>query len=168
VKLTWFGGATVRIHIGGSILVADPAGISGVDPDELVSGADQVFATSQLEPVDAAKWQPARAGTMLDVVAPVQVFGMPGGAIVSAQGEAPLLLVSGEPERVGRWGRDAIVVVFGEEADALAASVLEQIGPQLIAVAAAEGVVDRAFAALRSRLDGTGLTSLEAGMALEV
>ena len=169
MKLTWFGGTTVRVHIGGSILVADPAGISGVDPDELVSGADRVFVISDgLERIDPAVWQPARAGTMLDEAPPVQVLGVEGGAIVSVAGEAPLLLVIGNLPRIGRWGRDAVVVVFGDEADRLAGAVLDEVGPQLIAIAAPEAVVDRAFAALKDRLDGTGLTSLEAGLALEV
>lgn len=169
MKLTWFGGTTVRVHIGGSILVCDPTGINGVDPDELVSGADRVFVIAEgLERVDPAVWQPGRAGTMLDEAAPVQVLGVEGGAIVSVAGEAPLLLVTGDLPRIGRWGRDAVVVVFGDAADRLAGAVLDEVGPQLIAIAAPEATVDRAFAALKDRLDGTGLTSLEAGLALEV
>jgi hypothetical protein len=168
MKLTWFGGTTVRVHIGGSILVADPAGISGVDPDELVSGADQVFAISELEQIDAAAWQPERAGTMLDEVPAVRVLGIEGGAIVAVAGEAPLVLVTGDLPRLGRWGRDAVFVVLGDDADRLAAAALDAVGPQLIAIAAPEVVVDRAFAALKDRLEGTGLASLEAGLALEV
>lgn len=53
MKLTWFGGATVRIHIGGSRSVCNPAAIGGADPDELVSGADRVFALDGgLEQID--------------------------------------------------------------------------------------------------------------------
>ena len=167
MKLTWFGGTTIRIHIGGSILVCDPAGIGGVDPDELVSGADRVFAMDELERIDPAAWQPGRGGSMLDDVT-VSLFGIEGGAMVSASGEPPLLLLKSAPPRLGRWGRDAIVVVFGEEADGLAAEVLDAVGPRLIAIAASETVVDRAFAALRERLNGTGLASLDAGLALEV
>lgn len=169
MKLTWFGGTTVRIHIGGSILVCDAAGISGVDPDELVSGADRVFRLGAgLEQVDPAIWQPERAASMLAEFTEVKVLGVEGGAIVSAAGESPLLLLNGGPPRVGRWARDAVVAVFGARADELAAAVLELAGPQLIAVAAEEAVVERAFAALKDRLQGTGLTALDVGMALEV
>ena len=168
MKLTWFGGTTIRIHIGGTILVADPAGIDGVDADELVSGADRVFAMDDLEKVDPAAWQPGRAGSMLDEVSAVAVLGIEGGAIVAASGEPPLVLSKSTLPRAGRWGRDAVVVVFGDEADKLAADVVDAIGPKLIAIAASEATVDRAFAALRNRLDGTGLASLEAGLALEV
>ena len=59
MKLTWFAGSTIRIHIGGRILVADPAGISGVDAEELVSGADLTFFIDEAgESVDPALWQP--------------------------------------------------------------------------------------------------------------
>ena len=169
MKLTWFSGTTLRVHIGGSILVCDPAGISGVDPDELVSGADRVFALGAgLERVDPSVWQPARVGTMLDDAPEVQVLGIEGGAIVFVPGEAPLVLVTGPLPRLGRWGRDAVFVVFGEEADRLAAAVLDEIGPQLIAIAAPEAAVDRTFAALAVRLEGTGMVALDAGLALEV
>ncbi|WP_423068048.1 hypothetical protein [Devosia sp. CN2-171] len=168
MKLTWFGGTTIRIHIGGSILVCDPAGIGGVDPDELVSGADRVFSMGELDRVDAATWQPGRAGSMLDEVGEVSVHGIEGGAIVAAPGEPPLVLTTATPPRLGRWGRDSVVVAFGDVADQLAADVLDAVGPKLIAVAAPERVVDKTFSALRNRLNGTGLTSLEVGLALEI
>lgn len=169
MKLTWFGGTTIRIHIGGSILVADPAGISGVDPDELVSGADRVFELDAgLERIDPAAWQPGRVASMLDEPPAVAVYGIEGGAVVSAAGEPPVLLATGVLPMIGRWGRDAVVVVFGEQADRAATEVLDDIGPHLIALAASEPVVDRAFAALKDRLDGTGMVALEPGLALEV
>ncbi len=63
MKLTWFAGSTIRIHIGGRILVADPAGISGVDAGELVSGADATFFIDEAgEAVDPALWQPILGG----------------------------------------------------------------------------------------------------------
>lgn len=168
MKLTWFGGTTIRIHIGGSILVCDPAGIGGVDPDELVSGADRVFELDGLARVDPAAWQPGRAGSMLDEMADVAVLGIEGGAVVSVAGEPPLVLARSPLPKLGRWGRDAVIVVFGAAADELAGAVLDAVGPKLIAIAAEEAVVERAFSALRDRLDGTGLASLEAGLALEI
>ena len=168
MKLTWFGGATIRIHICGSILVADPAGIGGGDPDELVSGADRVFAIPDLDRINPATWQPRRVGSMLDEVGEVSVHGIEGGAIVAAPGEPPLVLATSKLPKLGRWGRDAVVVVFGGAADDLAGDVLDAVGPKLIAVAAPETTVDQTFAALRDRLDGTGLASLEVGLALEV
>jgi hypothetical protein len=171
MKLTWFGGATIRIHIGGKILVADPMGIGGADPDELVSGADATFALDgSLPEIDPVLWQPGRAGSMLDedVLGEVTTHGLAGGALIAAVGEAPLLLLTHTVPKAGRWARDAVAVVFGDDADRLAAVALDAFGPRLIAVAGADVVVERTFAALRDRLDGTALVALEAGMALEV
>jgi hypothetical protein len=171
MKLTWFGGTTIRIHIGGKILVADPAGIAGVDPDELVSGADATFALAgSLPQFDPVLWQPQRPSSMLDedALGQVTTLGLQDGALIAAIGEAPLLLLSQTVPKVGRWARDAVIVVFGTEGDRLAAGALEAFGPRLIAIAATDAVVERAFRTLRDRLDGTALVALEAGMALEV
>lgn len=171
MKLTWFGGTTIRIHIGGRILVAEGAGIDGVDPEELVSGADVMFAIDGgLPEIDPVLWHPGRAGSMLDEeqLPEVLVHGLAGGALVAAPGEPPLLLLTGEPGRTGRWGREAVVVVFGDETARRAADVLESLQPRLIALAADEVLVDATFAALRDRLAGTVLVALEPGLALEV
>lgn len=171
MKLTWFGGTTIRIHIGGRILVADAAGADGVVPEELVSGADATFALDGSPPeIDPVLWQPGRAGTMLDedVLGEVTTHGLAGGALIAAVGEAPLLLLTQAVPKAGRWARDAVVVVFGDQADRLAADALAAFGPRLIAIAGPDAVVERAFAALRDRLDGTALVALEAGLALEV
>lgn len=171
MKLTWFGGTTIRVHIGGRILVVDPAGIGGVVPEELASGADATFALDgSLPEIDPVLWQPGRAGTMLDedVLGEVTTHGLAGGALIAAVGEAPLLLLAGAVPKAGRWARDAVVVVFGDEGDRLAAGGLETFGPRLIAIAGPDAVVERTFGALRDRLDGTALVALEAGLALEV
>jgi hypothetical protein len=171
MKLTWFAGSTIRIHIGGRILVADPAGISGVDAGELVSGADATFFIDEVgEGVDPVLWQPRRAAAMIDAeaVPDVLVHGIAGGALVAAAGEPPLVLLKSSMGKAGRWARDAVVVVFGDEADALAGQVLDDVGPHLIAIAAPDAVIERAVAALRDKLGETLLVALEPGMALEV
>lgn len=171
MKLTWFGGSTIRIHIGGKILVADPSGIGGVDPEELVSGADATFALDgSLPEIDPVLWQPRRPGTMLDddMLGEVTTHGLEGGALIAAIGEAPLLLLSQHVPRVGRWARDSVVVALSDDGDRLAAEALEAFGPRLIAVAGGDAVVERTFVALRDRLGGTALVALEVGMALEV
>lgn len=171
MKLTWFAGSTIRIHIGGRILVADPAGISGVDAGELVSGADVTFFIDEAgEAVDPALWQPRRMAAMInaDAVPDVLVHGIAGGALVAAEGEPPLVLLKSTMGRAGRWGRDAVVVVFGGEADVVAGRVLDAVGPHLIAIAAPDDVIERAVEALRDRVGETLLVALEPGMALEV
>lgn len=171
MKLTWFAGSTIRIHIGGRILVADPAGISGVDAGELTSGADVVFFIDAAgEAVDPALWQPRRMAAMIDAddMPEVLVHGIEGGALLAAAGEPPLLLLKSPMGRAGRWARDAVVVVFGDWADTLAGQVLEDVGPHLVAIAAPDAVIERAVAALRDKVGDTLLVALEPGMALEV
>lgn len=44
MKLTWFGGTTIRIYIGGQIFVVDPQlAPDDIDRAEAVSGADRVL-----------------------------------------------------------------------------------------------------------------------------
>lgn len=175
MKLTWFGGTTIRIHLGGAILVLDAEGApEGIDRTELVSGADRVISRfgADLERVDTVAWKPPRLRPLEADTAPVtvSVYCVGDGAVlVHAEGEAPLLLVAGAAPRAGRWIADAVVVLFGSGA-ALAergAAVLESTPPRLIALAGDEAAIDAAIPALRDRLDGAGLVSLEAGLALE-
>lgn len=172
MKLTWFAGTTIRIHVGGRILVCDPTGAgAGVAAEELVSGADVQFALAEAGPaVDPVLWEPRRVAAMIaeEAVPEVLVHGIAGGALIAATGEPPLLLVDGEVAAAGRWGRDAVVVVFGPDAVRLAARALELVGPRMIAIAADEATVEAAFAALAGQLRGTGLVALETGLAVEV
>lgn len=178
MKLTWFGGTTFRIHIGGRILVTDPAAAPArIDPQELRSGADIELglgaALAQVPQIDPARWQPRRPPSMLDDsggVDEVLVHRVGDKAVlIDAVGEPPLLLAWGPVEPLGRWSREAVVVTCGEAGQAreLAASVLDRLAPRLVAVAAAEQEVEAVFARLRDRLAGTALVALERGLALE-
>lgn len=177
MKLTWFGGTTIRIHIGGAILVVDPAGApQGIDPAELVSGADTVIAGfgAGLAGADSAKWKPRRPPRVLDETdtpPAVDAWSVGEGAVlVDAIGEPPLLLVGGDLPPLGRWAEGAVVVLVGsgERLAALGRAVLDDTPPRLLALAGDEAAIDSAILALRDRLDGTGLVSLEAGLALEI
>ncbi|MBK8083395.1 MAG: hypothetical protein IPK28_05880 [Devosia sp.] len=171
MKLTWFGGTTIRIHIGGRILVAEGTGTSGAAHEELLSGADVSFSLEAgLPEIDPVLWQPRRPAAMIDEaeLPEVLVHGIAGGALLAAASEPPLLLLTRDPVRTGRWGREAVVVVFGDDAARRAAEVLEDMRPRLIAIAAGDATADEVFAALRDRLGGTSLVALEPGMALEV
>lgn len=179
MNLIWFGGTTIRIHIGGTILVAEPAGApAGIDRGELVSGAERTFALAAPDPAlattDPAAWRRRLPRRAIDEAAPLPVLVHrvgPGAVLVDAVGEPPLVLLTGtEPLRLGRWGSDAVVVLFGavEEILAAASTLLDAAPPRLIALAAPDAELDRAIAALSPRLQGTVLISLEPGLALEV
>ena len=175
MKLTWFGGSTIRIHIGGAILVLDPEGApAGIDRTELVSGADRVIGGFGvgLPEADPASWKPRRAQRLIDAEgassAVVAWSVGPGAVLVEAEGEAPLLLLAGEVPGLGRWAESAVICLFGEGLAALGQAVLAERAPRLLALAASEVAVDAAVPALRERLDGTGLVALEPGLAVEV
>ncbi|MGN6100145.1 MAG: hypothetical protein ACTHOR_03280 [Devosia sp.] len=180
MKLTWFARTAIRIHIGGEILVADPdAAPHSVDPRELVSGADRVFALASDEPAlpvaDPQRWRPRPKRAPIDATAErpaVELFSIGRRAVLAdAPGEPPLALLAGsEPPRFGRWAEGGVVVLFGAREGLIATGtvLLDVAQPRLLALAAEEGDVETAIAELAEHLDGTGLVSLEPGMALEV
>jgi hypothetical protein len=180
MKLTWFARTTIRIHIGGRILVADADLAPGfVDRNELVSGADRVFAlagdAANLPPLDPGKWRPRGQPKLIDqgeqaseVV--LHRFGE-GAVLVDAAGEPPIVLVAGSRlPHFGRWADGAVAVLFGrgEAMIASATALLDVARPRLLALAADEPQIDIAMEALRDRLDGAALVALEPGLALEV
>ena len=180
MKLTWFAGATVRVHIGGQILVADADGAPGfIDRRELLSGADRNFSFAAgdegLPVVDPAKWRPRTPPKFLDdtpadETVRIQRIGA-GAVLIDAIGEPPLVLIGGvEAPRFGRWADNAVVTLFGdgEAIVATGTQLLEIARPKLIALAADEQAIDLAIEALREHLAGAALVSLEPGLALEV
>lgn len=175
MKLTWFGGTTLRIHIGGAIVVLNARAMADIDATELVSGADQIvdgFGES-LAQVDLDAWRRRPAQRLIDSEegAGVQAWcGGRGAVLIDAADEAPLLLLQEAPGRLGRWASGCVVVLFGTDSELihLGKSLLEGVAPRLIALAGDDEAVEQAFAALRERLDGTGLVALERSMAVEV
>ena len=171
MKITWFGGTTVRIHTGGRILVGDPAPQPGLSADELVSGADASFSfEGGLPEIDPVLWKPARPGSMLKEsdLPEVLVHGVKGGALVAALGEPPLLLLAKGLPEAGRWSHEAVVVLFGPELLSEGRAVLKTLAPRLLCLAGPEAAAEAAAAELVEDLGDTALVILEAGLALEV
>lgn len=171
MRIFWFGGTTVRVHIGGEMLIGDADGVLvGVDRAELVSGTNREFGLDGygLRAVDPKTWTPRRVGRAIDDAGTrlVQVLSIGVGAVlIEAVGEPPLVLVSVEPTEAGRWSRDAVVVCFAGS-DAIA--VLDAYTPRLLALAVDPDTADEIIPGIEDRLDGTGLVILEPGLALEV
>jgi hypothetical protein len=174
MKITWFGGTTLRIYAGGQIVVLDADGASaGIVQAELVSGADLVLGMEDATAVDPSIWRPRKGQRMLDAedgAARVEAWRLGEGAlVVDAPGEAPLLVLTEMLPEVGRWLGDAVVVIVGdaEMMVRVGRSVLER-EPKLVALGGYEAAIDAAVPMLRGALEGTGLLALEAGMAVEV
>lgn len=174
MKLTWFGGTALRAYVGGEILVIDPeAAPADIDRGELMAGADRVIALrAELPAIDPAGWRPRAAARAIDEAPPLEVLRIGEGAVlVAAAGEPPLVLLgSGELPRFGRWADGAVIVLLSAR-EALVAEVtalLDVARPQVIALAVDEQTLDRVVDEIAEHLDGTGLVSLEPGLALEV
>ena len=176
MKLTWFGGTTIRVHIGGAMVVVDAASApAGIAAAELVSGADRVVEDfgAGLPVVALQTWKPRRAQRVVDEteeMAEVEIWSAGAGVLlVDAEGEPPLVLARQMPD-LGRWAGQAVLVLFGDGAELaeLGQGVLQRAGPRLVALAGDEAAMDLAIPTLRDLLDGTGLVAMEAGLALEV
>jgi hypothetical protein len=173
MKLTWFGGSTFRIQIGGQVVVVDAqAAPAGIDRNELVSGADRVLGPGEgVTPVDAAAWRPRPAEPLLDAgdtLRPVDVWSVGGsGLLIDGDDDRPLLLAGEALPKLGRWADKAVVVLSGADLVERARVLLAGASPSLVALAGAEAEVDAAFERVRDHLDGTGLVALEPGLAVE-
>jgi hypothetical protein len=128
---------------------------------------------SDLPTTDAASWKPRRGARVLDddgTLPEVLVWAVSGGVLIDAIGEPPLLLATAPLGELARWTDGAVVVLFGDGAtlSERGAALLEARAPKVVALAGDDAAVDMAIPALRDRLDGTGLFSLEPRMALEI
>ena len=176
MKLTWFGGTTLRIYTGGEIVVIDAQDAPhDVDRGELLAGADRgvgLTGDHAETSIDPVQWRPKPAPRGIDEQRPVDILRIaPSALLISAGGEAPLVILgSGEPPRFGRWADGAVIVLIsGRESLVAEATVLLDVArPKLIAIAADEQTLDSAIAELSEHLDGAGLVSLEPGLALEI
>ncbi|RYE10191.1 MAG: hypothetical protein EOP22_05520 [Hyphomicrobiales bacterium] len=175
MKLTWFGGTTLRAYVGGEIVVIDPDGApEGIDRAELLAGADRAVALrgdATVPLVDPAGWRP-KTVRPLDEAGPVEIVRIgPSALLVAGIGESPLVVLGADaPPRFGRWA-DGAVIVLASGGDALVAEatvLLDLARPRLLALAVDEQTLDLSVAALSEHLDGAGLVSLEPGLALEV
>ncbi len=173
MKLTWFGGTTLRVYAGGEIVVVDAAGApAGVDRGEILAGADHELLSAEPDTgswLDSATWRPPARPAPIDAPPPLEIHRIAADSLlVAAAGEPPLVLLGADaPPRFGRWADGAVVVVTAAPGSRVR-DLLALARPRLIALALDAARLDAAVAALAPHLDGTGLVALEPGLALEV
>jgi len=173
VKLTWFGGSTFRIQIGGQVVVlGEENSPQGIDRGELLSGADIVVSPGDtIAPVDAATWRPRPAERLLDAqdkVRAVEVWRIGAcGLLMNGEDDRPLLLADSDLPALGRWADKAVIVLVGSDLADRAHDLLARATPSLVALAGSETEIDAAFERVRNLLDGSGLVALEPGLAVE-
>ncbi|MEO7223073.1 MAG: hypothetical protein ABIY37_11415 [Devosia sp.] len=173
MKLTWFGESALRIYVGGQIVVVDPDHApESVDRGELLAGADRIVATGDaLASIDPETWRPKPMPRMTEEAPAVEIARMGQALLIAAAGEAPLVVLGGgELPRSGRWAEGAVIVLT-EAREGLVGEVralLDRARPRLFALAMDDQALDRVISQLAEHLDGSGLVSLEPGLALEV
>ncbi|MCW5720588.1 MAG: hypothetical protein KIS86_05545 [Devosia sp.] len=173
MKLTWFGNATFRVHIGGAILVVEPDGShAAIDRTELVSGADRVVVLADIDSVDSVGWKPRAPLRPMEAEeqnrAPAIVALDADTLVIDADGEAPVVMARAALPPLGKWVEQAVVIMSGGGLAARALALVADRSPRLVVLAGSDAEIDAAFETLRERLDGTGLVALERALAVEV
>ena len=172
MKLTWFGGTALRVYVGGQIVVVDPdAAPAAVDRGELLAGADRVVAGEALPSVDPASWRAKPMPRLMEEVPAAEVARLDEALLVAAAGEPALVILgNGALPRFGRWAEGAVIVLTSAREAVVAeiTALLDVAQPRLIALAVDSETLDRVVDEIAEHLDGTGLTSLEPGLAVEV
>lgn len=174
MKITWFGQSALRLHLGGQVVVIDAdTAFETVDRSELRSGADwDLMLKGPHERLDGLTWRPRPAQRLLeagDALRPLDVRS-PGenSVLLDPDEDMPVVVIGGAVPPLGRWAEKCVLVMVGQDMAGRTQAVIDAVSPRLIALAAGEAEIDAAIAAVRDRLDGTGLVALEPGLALEV
>lgn len=176
MRLTWFGGSTFRLYLGGEIFVLDAdRAPGGVDAYEVAAAANYSFTTgpalAALPAVDPQTWQRAAPKRLIDASenAAAQVFALGDtGILIDEAEEGPVILSAAAQHEWGRFADGAMVVLFGAP-DIVAqdgANLLDVARPLMVAVAS-KGFSDAQFSVLAQHAGKSTLQMLEPGFAIE-
>ena len=178
MKLTWFGGTTLRVYLGGEIVVVDADGApEGVSRQELTSGADRLVSLREAYPlIDPESWKIPRPSRAIDESRRLEVLSIGlDTCLISGEGDPPLLILNvTELPRLGHWVDDAVVAAFGERGAALVEDIvmLDLAKPRHVVLGATDEAVDQLFDRLETIddrfWDDFRFSSLEPGLAVEV
>jgi len=176
MKITWFGGSTFRLYIGGVIFVTDIVHApEGVDQRELSAGADHRIdlrdGLVEFPYLDIENWRPRRPGRMIDIPAEqiAALYTISGEALfIDEPQEGPVIIAPSDQTAWGHFADNAVAVLYGppKSINSGARALMLSARPKLIAIAT-EGLGEREFQALAEICDGCALQVLEPGMSVE-
>lgn len=178
MKITWFAGQTVRIHIGGQIVVTEPRSfLAGVDGEELLAGADRRIELDNqaLAPLDTKNWRKRRPQRLIDEADTgpgLDVWRLGERCVMIEAPEEPQVIICDvrHGQDWGRWADGSVVMLCGPVGNCAVEGrgLLDMARPRLIALACPDEQPGDAIEALRPLLAGAALLVLEAGLAVEV
>lgn len=176
MKITWFGGITFRIYVGGKIFVTDhDRAPGGIDPHEVSAAADFKIDLSDgindFPFLDLESWKKQRPRRLLDMPEETvaALYTIEGEALfIDEPQEGPVIVAPGGQTAWGHFADNAIVVLYGEAQAILegAQSLLIAARPKLIVIAA-DGFNDEQLSALSDACGGCAMQVLEQGFAIE-
>lgn len=176
MRITWFGGSTFRLYVGGKIFVTDAERApDGVDPHEVGAAADHKIDLSdgivEFPYLDVENWRPKKPVRVIDEPAEqiLALFTIEGEALfIDEPQEGPVIVAPGGHTAWGRFADNAVVLLYGAPSAVLegAQSLLIAARPKLITIAA-EGFSDTQFAILAEVCGECAVQVLEPGFAVE-
>lgn len=176
MRITWFGGSTFRLYIGGKIFVTDVEKVSGgTDPHEVAAAADHRIDLSdgivEFPYLEVETWRKKRPLRMIDEPEEqiAALYTIEGEALfIDEPQEGPVIVAPGGETAWGHFADGAVVVLFGtaKGVEDGATSLLKAGRPKLIAIAA-DGFSEKEMGRLAAVCGDCALQVLEKGLAVE-
>ncbi len=176
MKITWFGGSTFRLYVGGVIFVTDiERAPANIDRRELGAGADHRIDLSdglvEFPYLDLENWRPRRQSRLIDMPAEqiAELYTISGeGLFIDEPQEGPVIVAPANQTAWGRFAEGAVVVLYGPPKTIAEGvrSLVASARPKLVALAT-EGLNDLQFQAVAACCDGCAVQVLEPGLSVE-
>jgi len=176
MKITWFGGSTLRIYVGGRIFVTDhERAPEGVDPHEVSAAADYTINLSdgiiEFPYLDMESRKEQRPRRLIDMPQELvaSLYTIEGEALfIDEPQEGPVIVAPGGQTAWGHFADNAVVVLYGKPEAVLegAQSLLVAARPKLIAIAA-DGFSQDQLDVLALTCGNCALQVLEQGFSVE-
>jgi len=177
MKITWFGGSTFRLYVGGKIFVTDAdKAPDGINAHEVAAAADHRIDLSDgiadFPYLDAENWTPRRPRRALDMPDEqlYELYTISGEALfIDEPEEGPVIVAPAGQTAWGRFADNGVIVLYGA-AHQLAGDISNLIlaaRPKLLMVAV-DGLTDALIGEISPVANGCAVQIMEPGLSLEV